>query len=997
MTARTELGAGTGVGFWGLGVGLMGNISFLKKALIITVVFLLPVALLGYFFVSAQNDQINFSAKERTGVAAFQKLVPITTAVTKIRSAARAGVGGYDAATQFAAAKAEVDATIKAFESHVVATGDPLEVKAALDALKAAWAKAAAATAVADTEGGAVYGPVSEALVKLLGSIGDNSNLVLDPDIDSYYLFSTLYLLPQLGEDMGQLWGWGTFGMQRFQDSKKELETKEELSYVVWAANVKAASGTTQDYLGKALTYNPSLKTRLDLSAMESAAAFYDLAKDPEALQNSDKLTAAQYFDQGQAAVQRLASFYEKGIPVLDEILQARIDGLSQKMRVAGIAVLVALLVAAYLFYSFYLVASGGLKSIQGHLQELAVGDLSNAPVKPAGSDETAEVLNSLITVHTVLADFQKAQSVMAREHDAGAIDHKMPAQSLPGAYGEMAQAVNSLARSHIDVMLRLVDLLEQYAQGNFAEEVEAMPGQKRRVTDVVSQARAQMKLSAESAVTNMRVVNALNKASTNVMIADAHYDILFMNETMVSMLRGNEVELRKSLPNLDINKLIGSNIDVFHKSPSHQRHLLQAMHSTLRTQIQVGKLYFGLTANPILDNEGKRLGTVVEWLDRTIEVAAEQEIAKLVQAAAIGDFSHRLAVDGKTGFFETLARGMNQLLDTSEQGLNDVAALLSAFAEGDLTHRIQRDYDGLFAKVKESANTTAENLTRVLSEVHAAADALTGAADQVNATAQSLSQAASQQAASVEETSAQIDVMSASIAQNSDNAKVTDGMATKANTEATEGGAAVGETVQAMQQIAAKISIVDDIAYQTNLLALNAAIEAARAGEHGKGFAVVAAEVRKLAERSQLAAKEIGDLAGNSVATAERAGKLLDEIVPSIQKTSELVQEISAASTEQSESVVQIGGAMGQLSKATQQNASASEELAATSEELSAQAAQLQQSIAFFKTGNAVQLPAPAARSAVSYSKDRRAQAPRLTSHVTPAPVRGGSNFKPY
>ena len=174
--------------------------------------------------------------------------------------------------------------------------------------------------------------------------------------------------------------------------------------------------------------------------------------------------------------------------------------------------------------------------------------------------------------------------------------------------------------------------------------------------------------------------------------------------------------------------------------------------------------------------------------------------------AAVRGDFSQRLNTEGKTGFFGALTTGMNQLIDTSEQGLTDVSDLLAAFAAGDLTQRIERDYEGLFGKVKDNANSTAENLTRVLGEVRAAADALTGAANQVSATAQSLSQSASEQAASVEESSSQIDVMSASISQNSDNAKVTDGMATKASKEAVEGGAAVSQTVVAMKQIAAKI-----------------------------------------------------------------------------------------------------------------------------------------------------------------------------------------------
>ena len=274
--------------------------------------------------------------------------------------------------------------------------------------------------------------------------------------------------------------------------------------------------------------------------------------------------------------------------------------------------------------------------------------------------------------------------------------------------------------------------------------------------------------------------------------------------------------------------------------------------------------------------------------------------------------------------------------------------AAMHRLSAGDLSDQIivsPKDQSSLLFAIHK----TSESLSNTITKVRANADLLVNFSQQVSGTAQSLSQSSSEQAASVEDTTASIEKMTDSITRNTENARVTDNMATKSASEAAQGGSAVRDTVDAMKSIASKIGIIDDIAYQTNLLALNAAIEAARAGEHGKGFAVVAAEVRKLAERSQVAAQEIGQLASSSVKMAEQAGKLLDEMLPSIDKTSSLVQEIAAASQEQNASVRQINGAMGQLNMATQQNASASEELAATSEEMGAQAEQLQQLMAFF------------------------------------------------
>lgn len=534
-----------------------------------------------------------------------------------------------------------------------------------------------------------------------------------------------------------------------------------------------------------------------------------------------------------------------------------------------------------------------------------------------------------------------------------------------------MTLVIYWLARHISNLLSQLVSIFEAISAGDLTHEIplnrqDEIGRLLQALSDMQIQLRARLSEEKRIADEALRINQALDNAGTAVLITAPDHKIIYANQSAKKLFQEKQAIIRRQLPQFDATRLIGCSIDEFHKTPTQQHEILSQLATTHEYTLKIENLTIKTKINPITNAQGQQLGWVSEYYDRTTEAMTEQEIDQVMHAASQGDFSQRIDISNKAGFFRNLGEGLNGVLDAHSQLIEELMVVFAAIACGNLTQKVTRNYSGLLEQLRHDVNSTVIILVKLINAMKETVNTVSNAAEEISQGNSNLSQRTEQQASSLEETAASIEQMTSTVQQNTNNAEKASQLAIAASRRAQRGGTIVETAITAMteinkssKQVADISSVIDDIAFQTNLLALNAAVEAARAGEQGRGFAVVATEVRHLAQRSATAAKQIKNLIQDSVKKVEEGTRLvnesgiaLEEIVKAVKEASNIIVEITAASREQSAGIQQINKAIVQLDEITQQNSALVEEAAVASGTMKEQAQNIKNQIMFFKTG---------------------------------------------
>ncbi len=998
---------------------LLNHIKLPYKMLVIALLALVAIAVPAVYFYQSSAAQEKMTRAEITGVEQIKDVINVGKYLAEHRGVTARAYGGEKAAEVLRFEKSSiVDGYFDAIETQM-RNGNLEQFVVELRNINRRWdsLKANITSNAIDAEMSFnTHSQLIREISELISALMRHFQLSYDPQAATYHLIiANLQDLPRLTNALGKVRGQGAQVLVS--------QTTTQLDRAKLEGYLNAVAYPAQDFIANLAAAGNSDQRFVQFSnqARELNARISTLQNKTELeILNKQTLTYAsdKFFDEYSKLINDVYDFNNANIMMLEQLLNERLSDITQARNTGVIVIACAFLLCLLFGVVIVLSILDAVKKLQQRFVNIASGDytdrkhthyrdefgnladrlsdvtqnLADGQVKANEAFQVKQALDNCSTAFLMTDANQvvnyinpKALSLFSQHEESirTQISHFV-ADSIKGQNLDMllneanvqSSALFTL-ESSLTTHLRLALLEIKLVINPIFDDQHVLVGFSLELHDLTEVYEKERRTK--------RILESLNCTTTNVMIADNERKIIYLNDSVKQMLRECESDFRRTLPHFDSTKVLNNSMDIFHQNMAHQSMLLENLKQTHEAQIRVGNRHFRLIANPIFAEDGERIGTVTEWLDRTREVIAEEEIENMVQSALSGDFTYRVNESDKKGFLLELAKGLNSLVSITEKGLNDISEVLLAFANGDLTKRIDNEYNGTFHDLKVYCNQSSENLAAMIQGIREAAETINMASAEIAQGNVDLSSRTEEQASSLEQTASSMDEITGTVRLNAQNAEKANLLSSDASSVAYHGGDLIQQMVNAMadindsaQKIANIITVIDSLAFQTNILALNAAVEAARAGEQGRGFAVVASEVRTLAQRSAEAAKDIKGLISASVERVDEGNKLvhesgetMKEIVLAIQKVNDLMSDIASASNEQAISIDEISNAISQMDEMTQQNAALVEEAAASSESLRSQSDLLTQSVFSFKLNEI----ADTASQPLDFEQQRRAR----------------------